>query len=102
MISSATVVAPRGPSTYIHLARTSPAAPTPLQLATGVRASGYVYVMSSLTGTGAGMRPVWPSTIPPNPKPSASEKLGVTCHVGSIVPAKRKPDRPRSSETDAY
>ena len=48
---------------------------------------------STRAGSGSA-RPVRPSTMPPNPKPTASARFRVTCHVGSSVPANRSPDRP--------
>src|SRR5213078_2347506 len=50
----------------------------------------------------ASMRPVRPSTMPPKPKPTATLRLGVTCQVGSIVPANRSPDSPPDCDAAAY
>src|SRR5438067_1610135 len=100
MTSSSRLVAERGPSTQVYAARASPANPTPLQLGTAgselgtvIETFGDIVTMSR--------RPVWPSTMPPNPMPKASEKLRVSCQVGSSVPPKRRPDSPPDSDADA-
>jgi hypothetical protein len=40
--------------------------------------------------------------MPPNPKPIATERLGVMWSVGSIVPANRRPSSPPLSVASAY
>src|SRR5260221_14475783 len=89
------LVAARGPSTIDHSARARPAVPTPLQLGRGGDGLGKVYEVSIVLGSGEGAgRPGRPSTMPPNPSPTDSDRCSVTCQVGSIVPANLRPHRP--------
>ncbi len=75
-----------------HSARARPAAPTPLQLGSGGLAPGNVYDVLSVLGSGVTSgRPVLPSTMPPKPKPTASDRWRVTCQVGSIGAREAQP-----------
>src|SRR5450631_490496 len=97
------LVAERGPSTIVHSARASADTPTPLQLGSGGPAPGKVYELESEPGNGVTSgRLVLPSTMPPNPRPTANDRCDVRCQVGSSVPEKRRPSSPPAVDARAY
>ena len=88
LVSSASPVDERGPSTIIHSARSRPVTPTPSQDCKGFRASGKVYEALRLWpgGGGSGWLEIGP-TRPPKPMPTPRLRCSVACQVGSMVPA---------------
>ena len=90
------LVAARGPSTNDHSARARPAAPTPLQLGSGGRRARERVrgVERARQRRDVGPPGAAPRRCRRNRSPTASDRCRVTCQVGSIVPAKRRPSRP--------